>query len=508
MSHTVTPIQRQLMRVILLITGTVLVLTCFAFFAYDFITFRQTTRTQIFTLGAIIAANSTAALAFSNREDAEEILQALQAEKHIVAACLYDKQGRIFSVYPVDLPADKYPVGPGEDGFFFGQDHLTGFQPVIQGSRRLGTLYLDSDMHGIYTRLRRYGLIVAAIIAISLLLAFFLSNRLQKKVTAPILALAKTAGLISEKHDYSVRVSTSNVTELRLLTDAFNHMLQQIETQTIEITAFNQNLEQKVSERTREMELAKSALERVNDKLVKSNRDLEQFAYIASHDLQEPLRKIQAFSELAKRNLHEEEIAKKHLDKICTSAERMSNLIQAVLNYSRLSKTDEEYADIDLNMVVQNIKLDFELLISEKNAVIESGSLPVIKGIPLQMHQLCLNLISNSLKFSEKNPVINISSQVISVNDIKTEMELSGATQYLALTFKDNGIGIEPQNADKIFAIFKRLHGKQEYAGTGIGLALCKKIVENHKGFITVRSEVGQGAEFSVYLPMPVDAGV
>jgi len=501
MRSTATPIQRQLMRVILLITAAVLVLTCTAFFVYDYITFRQTTKTQTATLGAIIAANSTAALAFENRDDAAEILDALQAEKHIVAACLYDKDGQIFSIYPVNLAPSKLPSAPRADGFTFGNNHLTGFQPVIQGTKRLGTLYLDSDMQVIYERLERYGLIGLVIVCVSLLLASLLSLRLQRTVTNPILALADTARLISEHHNYATRATSSNVAELRLLTDAFNHMLEQIETQNQEITSFNQNLEHKVRERTHEVEMAKNELETVNDKLIKSNRDLEQFAYVASHDLQEPLRKIRTYTEMAERNLQDEALVKKYFEKISTSAGRMSTLIQAVLNYSRLSKTEEEFVEIDLNKVIENIKTDFELLISEKNATILSNSLPVIRGIPLQIHQLCLNLISNSLKFSQKPPVIHITGKTIPGYEIKSEGEVDKELMYVALSFKDNGIGFEPQYADKIFTIFQRLHSRQEYAGTGIGLALCKKIVGNHHGFITVHSELGEGAEFTIYLP-------
>ncbi len=502
MKLTDTPIQRQLLRVILLVTGAVVVLTCIAFFAYDFYTFRETTKTQFSTLGAIIAANSTAALAFDDRDAAREILDALKAEKHLVAAGLYDKNNQIFSRYSIDSTKNDLPLEPRQDGFQYGENSLEGFQPVKQGKRRLGTLYLKSDMKVIYTRLQRYGWIAFLVVCVSFLMTYFLSRRLQRRVTDPILDLANTARLISGHHDYSVRARSSNVAELRQLTDAFNHMLQQIETQNQEITSFNQNLEHKVSERTRELELAKDELEAVNNKLIKSNRDLEQFAYIASHDLQEPLRKIRTFAELAERNWQDPEVAHKYFDKITSSAKRMSDLIQAVLNYSRLSKTGEEYADIDLNTVVENIKMDFELLISEKNAVIETTSLPVVKGIALQLHQLCLNLISNSLKFSEKDPVIHITSKILSAREIQTAMEIDAEKKYMALVFKDNGIGFEQQYADKIFTIFQRLNNKQDYAGTGIGLALCKKIVENHHGFITVNSEVGKGAEFSVYLPI------
>jgi signal transduction histidine kinase len=179
----------------------------------------------------------------------------------------------------------------------------------------------------------------------------------------------------------------------------------------------------------------------------------------------------------------------------------MTDLIKAVLNYSRLSKTDSEFVAIDLNAVIETIKTDLELLIEEKKAVITTTNLPSIQGIPLQINQLFLNLLSNSLKFSEGAPDINISSSILPESEIKKIGFTKNGAEYIKLVFSDNGIGFEQQYADKIFSIFQRLHTSQ-YAGTGIGLALCKKIVENHGGFITVESEPEKGTSFFIYLPL------
>src|SRR5258705_1579108 len=160
MSFKDTPIQRKLMTMLLLTSGAVLLLTCAAFFAYEFLTFRQAMVRQLSTLGEIIADNSTASLAFDNQDDAREILAALKAERHIVAACLYDKQGALFSTYPEHLPADAFPAAPEQDGYRFESSHLVAFHPVVQGNKRLGTLYLKSDMGAMYERSRLYGGIV------------------------------------------------------------------------------------------------------------------------------------------------------------------------------------------------------------------------------------------------------------------------------------------------------------------------------------------------------------
>jgi signal transduction histidine kinase len=296
-----------------------------------------------------------------------------------------------------------------------------------------------------------------------------------------------------------VRAEKSGDDEIGLLTDAFNHMLTQIEVQNSEIRSFNQQLEQKVKARTIELENANGKLEVVNEKLIRSNSDLEQFAYVASHDLQEPLRKIQIFTEMAEKSA-DKTTAATYFEKIHTSARRMTDLIKSVLNYSRLSKTGEQFEEVDLNVLLENTKIDFELLITEKKAVIKNDILPVIQGIPLQLNQLFLNLFSNSLKFSNADPLITIFSRVLSEKEVRQHENLHTKVRYVEIIFSDNGIGFEQQYADQIFTIFQRLHDKKSYEGTGIGLALCKKIVENHHGFITAKSELGKGAAFYIYL--------
>src|SRR6266446_9290455 len=226
-----TPIRRKLMTIILLTSGAVLLLTCASFFAYEFLTFRQSTVRHLSTLGEIIAANSTAALAFENQEDAKEILAALKAERHITAASLYNKNGKLFSKYPANLPAEAFPAAPAKDGYRFERGHLTAFHPVAQGDKRLGTLYLKSDMGAMYERFRLYGGIVLLVIAVSFLVAYLLSRSLQKQISQPILALAETARAVSERRDYSVRATKLGADELGLLTDAFNQMLTQIHEQ-------------------------------------------------------------------------------------------------------------------------------------------------------------------------------------------------------------------------------------------------------------------------------------
>lgn len=235
-----------------------------------------------------------------------------------------------------------------------------------------------------------------------------------------------------------------------------------------------------------------------------SNRELEQFAYVASHDLQEPLRKISAFSELLGEQYSGilDDEGKIFLDRINSSSQRMRNLITDLLDYSRVSRPTQT-EEVNLNTVVKTVKEDLELVIKEKNAQVHHASLPVVQGNNYEFRQLFQNLISNSLKFSKPGvaPVVSIVADEASAEELNYLHFRNENIKYTAIRFTDNGIGFEPEYAEKIFVIFQRLHGKDSYEGTGIGLAICKKIAEKYGGTIAAKSSPGNGAIFTIVLP-------
>jgi PAS domain S-box-containing protein len=258
--------------------------------------------------------------------------------------------------------------------------------------------------------------------------------------------------------------------------------------------AIETELEKRVKMRTEELQLA-------NFKLENSNENLEQYAYVASHDLQEPLRKIRTYSSMLQMNLADQNIeSHRLLQKIVDSAERMSTLIYDLLNFSRLLKPETLFELVDLNQILKSVIDDLELIISQKNATILFDDLPSLEAIPLQMNQLFYNIINNALKFSKENirPVININCKKIAIERNNSEETVP---TYFEISFTDNGIGFAQENADQIFEVFKRLHNKSAYSGSGIGLALCRKIVLNHQGIIYAESVEGNGATFHVLLP-------
>jgi len=240
-------------------------------------------------------------------------------------------------------------------------------------------------------------------------------------------------------------------------------------------------IEEVVADRTRDLAEA-------NEQLQQSNAELRQFAYIASHDLQEPLRKIATYAGLLEDQSETLPAAKAYLDKIISASNRMQTLIRGILSYSELSRTAPAFEPVDLNHILKDILAEFDLLIEQKQAQIFLQSLPTINAVPLQMTQLFSNLISNALKYTRPGtpPIITIACRP------------EDAEYYIDIT--DNGIGFAQEHAEQIFSIFKRLHRKTEYSGTGIGLAMCKRIVENHHGRIFAQSQPGQGATFHLTL--------
>lgn len=248
-----------------------------------------------------------------------------------------------------------------------------------------------------------------------------------------------------------------------------------------------------------------SDLIKVNLELERSNKDLEQFAYVASHDLQEPLRKIMTFTHLLQKH-NEGQLdgeSTLYIDKILRATNRLTKLIDDLLNFSRLSRSDAQFTKTDLGQVWRTIKNDFEVSIRQKSAVIREHGLPSIASVPLQMSQLFQNLLSNSLKFCNPDlpPVIEIFCRKITPDEAATHPELQRGVPHYEIKFRDNGIGFEHEYADKIFLIFQRLHGQYDYPGSGIGLALCRKIIMNHKGKIYATSEPGKGSCFYILLP-------
>jgi light-regulated signal transduction histidine kinase (bacteriophytochrome) len=243
------------------------------------------------------------------------------------------------------------------------------------------------------------------------------------------------------------------------------------------------------------------ALLQYSEELQRSNRELEEFAFVASHDLQEPLRKIRAFGDRLQQKFSTQlgETGSDYVVRMQAASERMSALIDDLLSFSRVTTKQRPFVNVDLNEVMRRVMDDLDYAIEETSAQLHIDPLPTIDADASQIAQVFMNLIANSLKFHllDARPIITVTSEVKVVSPIVDDKR-----HWCCLRFADQGIGFEAQYAERVFSLFQRLHGRDEYSGTGIGLALCRKIIERHGGTITAQSEPGEGAVFTIYLPM------
>ena len=261
--------------------------------------------------------------------------------------------------------------------------------------------------------------------------------------------------------------------------------------------------ERTLQERVVKLKEARRRLKSYAKELVRSNEELEQFAYVASHDLQEPLRKVQAFGDRLMKRYSDAlgEDGQDYIVRMQDAAGRMQTLIQSLLNFSRVATKGQPFIPVNLNELMKSILSDLEIPIQETGARVKVANLPTIDADPSQMRQLFQNLIGNALKYRRENvpPKIELASEFVSIESGTPKNRHGGLCQIKVL---DNGIGFEEQYAERIFGIFQRLHGREQYEGTGVGLAITRKIAERHGGSITANGRPGEGATFTVILPV------
>ncbi|HUR67145.1 MAG TPA: response regulator [Chitinophagaceae bacterium] len=280
----------------------------------------------------------------------------------------------------------------------------------------------------------------------------------------------------------------------------------QLQLQEKKLLKINRSLQKEIEERR----LSEEKIQRLNQQLVQSNdhlkqmnEDLDQFAYMASHDLQEPLRKIQIFSDkiLAKKKGEDE--TDQYFTRIISASKRMQSLINKLLEFSRHSVDTSDFKKTDLNVLIKEVLGELEIEVEKSHAKVYCEDLPVVTAVPALMQRLFYNLLSNAIKFRRagNTPVVNIKAEKMAEDDVvKYNGHLNG-TAYHKITVSDNGIGFDKEHSQDIFKVFKRLHNYQQFEGTGVGLSICKKIIEKHGGFIVAESEPDKGAVFVIGLP-------
>jgi signal transduction histidine kinase len=483
----------KLVASILVTTLAALVIALVAIIAYDLRAYRRDWMADMSTQAELLGRTTASALAFDDARVAQENLDLLHLRPRVRAAAIYTARGALFARY-VRAGADAtLPPLPEAEGMHVVGSELVLSRRIVKDGEILGTVYLRTD-YELLARIRGYAGIAALVIVAAMLLAWLLSERLQRVVTRPLLAIVDIARKVTGDKDYSQRARKLSDDEVGQLVDSFNGMLDEIERRAEALQAANDGLSAEVAERSRvEQEVLRLNAEledRVRDRtaqLEATNHELEAFCFSVSHDLRAPLRAIDGFSQALVEDFPRDVPAEalRYLERIRSATKRMGQLIEDLLNLSRFTRGPLERSPVDVGEMARQVAA--ELLQHEPGRAVE---LVVWEGMsanadPRLLRAALENLLGNAIKFTAHAEHARIEVGM-----------LRDAAGHASFFIRDNGAGFSMNYADKLFAPFQRLHSPSEYAGTGIGLATVQRIVLRHGGRVWAHAEVGKGATF------------
>ena len=507
-------IKRKLQVIMLLTAGAALALASAGFVIYDIFASRQALVHDLSAFAQIIGSNSTAALAFNDPNSAKDVLNALSAEPHIVSACIYGIDGKVFVQYRRAGAGSKVSAPQVEkDGAQFGSNRLELFREIILDRDRIGTVYIHSDLGAIQARMKLdFGLLALVMLA-SLGAAHVLASKLQRVISEPILHLAETAHMVSVEKNYSVRAVKQNQDELGLLIESFNEMLSQIQhrdqklerhrehleeevaARTEEITKLNESLERRVAERTVQLAAVNETLEKRNREVERMTRLKSQFLASMSHELRTPLNAIIGFADLLQDGTSGamNEKQKKFVKHVQQAGRHLLDLINDMLDLSKIEagQLNFQREDFPAQGAIPEVLSVIKPLAMKKHIEVrnEGGLDLMVYADRVRFKQIIYNLLSNAVKFTPEGGQVNVES-------LKVE-------KFVRFSVTDTGVGIRPEDHEAIFEEFRQVGqttgGVTE--GTGLGLAICKRLVGQQGGTIWVESEIGKGSRFSFTLP-------
>jgi signal transduction histidine kinase/CheY-like chemotaxis protein len=480
-----TTIKRKLIALIML-TSSVALLVAFAFMiGSDYLTFRSGMVRDLRTLATVVGTNGSSALDFDDEEFATKTLAALAATPNITTAAIYTKDGRVLAKYLRDEQSELPPEKPDAEKYVFKNGYLMLFHPILRGEERIGSIYLQSTLHEMNTRLARYAGIGGAIVLGASLIAFLFSSRLQRVISNPVLSLAHTAKVVSERKDYSLRAEKRTDDEIGFLIDRFNEMLNQIEEHEKELQEVNEQLVQS-EQRARAATQAKS-----------------HFLANMSHELRTPLNAIIGYSEMLEEEAQDsgQESFIPDLKKINRSGRHLLDLINDVLDLSKIEagKMELYLETFDIPNLLEDVSTTVQLLVQKNSNALEvrcPANLGAMRADMTKVRQSLFNLLSNASKFTKNGKITLEAAREISPTK----------DDWIVFRVSDTGIGMTPEQQDRVFEAFSQADATtaRDFGGTGLGLTITKTFCRMMGGDVALTSEPGKGTTFTIRLPTEV----